>query len=90
VRQSAAVIKARQKGQALEDVIVEVFTPQQQPVPPAGAPQAVEQPSPVPAGVPAGGATLSPEQGPPDIMSLLSGISGTGQPTASVRTVRKR
>jgi len=90
VRQIAAVIKARQKGQALEDVIEEVFTPQPQPVPPAGAQQAVEQPSPVPAGVPAGGATLAPEQGPPDIMSLLSGISGTGQPTASVRTIRKR
>jgi hypothetical protein len=90
VRQIAAVIKARQKGQALEDVIEEVFTPQQQPVPPAGAPQAVEQPSPVPAGVPAGGATLSPEQGPPDIMSLLSGITGGGEPTASVRTIRKR
>jgi hypothetical protein len=90
VRQIAAVIKARQKGQALEDVIEEVFTPQPQPVPPVGAPQAVEQPSPVPAGAPAGGATLSPEQGPPDIMSLLSGISGTGQPTASVRTIRKR
>jgi len=90
VRQIAAVIKARQKGQALEDVIEEVFTPEPQPVPPVGAPQAVEQPSPVPAGAPAGGATLSPEQGAPDIMSLLSGISGTGQPTASVRTVRRR
>jgi hypothetical protein len=90
VRQIAAVIKARQKGQALEDVIEEVFTPEPQPVPPVGAPQAVEQPSPVPAGAPAGGATLSPEQGAPDIMSLLSGISGTGQPTASVRTIRRR
>ena len=89
VRQIAAVIKARQKGQALEDVIEEVFTPQQQPVPPAGAPQAVEQPSPVPAGVPAGGATPEIEQGPPDIMSLLSGITGSGKPTASVRSTRR-
>jgi len=89
VRQIAAVIKARQKGQALEDVIEEVFTPQQQPVPPAGAPQAVEQPSPVPAGVPAGGATPEIEQAPPDIMSLLSGITGTGKPTASVRSTRR-
>ena len=90
VRQIAAVIKARQKGQALEDVIEEVFTPQQQPVPPAGAQQAVEQPSPVPAGAPVGGATPEIQAGPPDIMSLLSGISGSGTPTASVRTVRKR
>jgi hypothetical protein len=89
VRQIAAVIKARQKGQALEDVIEEVFTPQQQPVPPAGAPQAVEQPSPVPAGVPAGGATPQIEEGPPDIMSLLSGITGSGKPTASVRSTRR-
>jgi hypothetical protein len=89
VRQIAAVIKARQKGQALEDVIEEVFTPQPQPVPPAGAPQAVEQPSPVPAGVPAGGATPEIEAAPPDIMSLLSGITGSGKPTASVRSTRR-
>jgi DNA-binding FrmR family transcriptional regulator len=89
VRQIAAVIKARQKGQALEDVIEEVFAPQQQPVPPAGAQQAVEQPSPVPAGVPAGGATPQIEQAPPDIMSLLSGITGGGKPTASVRSTRR-
>ena len=89
VRQIAAVIKARQKGQALEDVIEEVFTPQQQPVPPAGAQEAVEQPSPVPAGVPAGGATPQIEAAPPDIMSLLSGITGGGKPTASVRSTRR-
>ena len=89
VRQIAAVIKARQKGQALEDVIEEVFTPQPQPVPPAGAPQAVEQPSPVPAGASAGGATPQIEAAPPDIMSLLSGITGGGQPTASVRSSRR-
>jgi hypothetical protein len=89
VRQIAAVIKARQKGQALEDVIEEVFTPQPQPVPPAGAQQAVEQPSPVPAGAPAGGATPEIESAPPDIMSLLSGITGGGTPTASVRSTRR-
>ena len=89
VRQIAAVIKARQKGQALEDVIEEVFTPQPQPVPPAGAQQAVEQPSPVPAGASAGGATPEMETAPPDIMSLLSGITGGGTPTASVRSTRR-
>jgi hypothetical protein len=89
VRQIAAVIKARQKGQALEDVIEEVFTPQPQPVPPAGAQQAVEQPSPVPAGASAGGATPEIEQAPPDIMSLLSGITGGGTPTASFRSSRR-
>jgi hypothetical protein len=89
VRQIAAVIKARQKGQALEDVIEEVFTPQPQPVPPAGAQEAVEQPSPVPAGAPAGGATPEIAAAPPDIMSLLSGITGGGTPTASVRSTRR-
>jgi len=92
VRQIAAVIKARQKGQAIEEVVSEIFAPQQQPVPPAGAPQSVEQPSPAPEGVPAGGTSpMAPQpQTPPDVMSLLSGINGGGTPTASVRTVRRR
>ena len=90
VRKIAAVIKARQKGQALEDAIEATFAPQQQPVPPAGTPQAVEQPSPAPVGAPAGGATPAlPPQAPPDIMSLLSGITGSGKPTASVRSTRR-
>jgi hypothetical protein len=92
VRQIAAVIKARQKGQALEDVIETVFTPQQQQVPSAGATnQAVEQPSPAPVGAPAGGTPPElPPAAPPDVMSLLSGITGSGNPTASVRTIRRR
>jgi len=92
VRQIAAVIKARQKGQAIEEVVSEIFAPQQQPVPPAGAPQSVEQPSPAPEGVPAGGTSpMAPaKQTPPDVMSLLSGISGGGTPSASVRTIRRR
>jgi len=92
VRQIAAVIKARQKGQALEDVIETIFTPQQQQVPSAGATnQAVEQPSPAPVGAPAGGTPQElPPAAPPDVMSLLSGITGSGNPTASVRTIRRR
>jgi hypothetical protein len=97
VNKIAAVIKARQKGQALEDAIEATFAPQQ-PVPPAGAASMVEQPSPAPTASPAGGA-LPPEmmggapaeQGPPSIQSLLSSISGaTGQGNASVRTVTRR
>jgi hypothetical protein len=89
VSKIAQVIKARQKGQAIEDAIEEIF-PEQQQVPPAGAPM-VEQPSPAPA-APAGGALIpGPEAGgAPDILSLLSGITGAGQPTASVRTIRRR
>jgi hypothetical protein len=91
VRQIASVIKARQKGRALEDAIEDIFTPQEQ-VPPAGAaPSMVEQPSPAPAEAPVGGAL--PEMAPqeqPSIMSLLSGLTGQGEPTASVRTIRRR
>ena len=41
VRKIAAVIKARQKGQALEDAIEATFAPAPQQVPPAGAPSQV-------------------------------------------------
>ena len=97
VRKIAAVIKARQKGISLEDAIEATFAPQQQ-VPPAGAPQMVEQPSPAPEGVPAGGA-LAPEGMPaemppaeqaPELQSLLSSLSGSGQASASVRTIRRQ
>jgi hypothetical protein len=71
VTKIAQVIKARQKGQAIEDAIEEIFPAQQQ-VPPAGAPM-VEQPSPAPEAL-AGGA-LSPEGGAPlDIQSLLANL----------------
>jgi hypothetical protein len=98
VRKIAAVIKARQKGVALEDAIEATFAPQQQ-VPPAGAPQMVEQPSPAPEGVPAGGAPTAPEGMPaempapeqaPALQSLLSSLSGAGTANASVRTVQRR
>ncbi len=91
VAKIAQVIKARQKGKAIEDAIEEIFMPAEQ-VPPAGAaPSMVEQPSPAPAGAPVGGA-LPPqgEQQIPDVLTLLSGITGGGEPTASVRTIRRR
>lgn len=90
VRKIAAVIKARQKGQALEDAIEASFAPQQQ-VPPAGQAPMVEQPSPAPAASPAGGSP-SPEgapmemQGPPDIQSILTSLTATGKGNARVVT----
>lgn len=94
VQKIAAVIKARQKGQALEDAIETTFAPAEQ-VPPAGAaPAAVEQTSPAPAGAPAGGA-LPPEVNaagqptPPDIMSIISTLSGSGQAGGSIRNVAR-
>jgi hypothetical protein len=95
VRKIAAVIKARQKGQALEDAIEATFAPEQQ-VPPAGAPSQVEQTSPAPAGAPVGGppqeaGMAAPMAQPPqDVMSLISSIAGTGEGNASVRTSRRR
>ncbi len=91
VRKIAAVIKARQKGQALEDAIEATFTPQQQ-VPPAGEPtQMVEQTSPAPSGPPAGGSPVEMQPQPPqDAMSLISSLTGTGKANASVRTSRTR
>lgn len=94
VQKIAAVIKARQKGQALEDAIETTFAPAEQ-VPPAGAaPAAVEQTSPAPAGAPVGGA-LPPEVNaagqptPPDIMSIISTLSGSGQAGGSIRNVAR-
>lgn len=86
VRKIAAVIQARQKGQALEDVIEKVFAPQQ-PNPPAGeATSAVEQPSPAPAAAPVGGSP-SPEGMPqgapmgeatPDIQTIVASLAAQG------------
>ena len=92
VRKIAAVIKARQKGVALEDAIEATFAPQQQ-VPPAGAPQMVEQPSPAPEGVPAGGAPteqggapIEAPQAAPDIQTILSSLSASGAANARAVT----
>ena len=93
VRKIAAVIKARQKGQALEDAIEATFAPQQA-VPPAGVSNpTVEQTSPAPSGAPVGGA-LPPEQGapmeeptpPPDIQTILSSLTSGGKGNARVVT----
>ena len=100
VRKIAEVIKSRQKGQTIEDAIAEIFAPEQQQVPPAGAQSQVEQTSPAPAAASVGGA-LPPEQGgqaqelppqeaAPDIQSLLSSLTSGGEANASVRTIRRR
>jgi hypothetical protein len=49
----------------------------------------VEQPSPVPGGAPAGGAP-SPQAPPPDVMSLISGLTGAGTAQSRVSTTRRR
>jgi len=81
IQRIADVIKARQKGKSIEDIIEDVFAPQ---VPPAGAEPPVEPSSPAPGEPPAGG----PPQGgaPPDMQTLLSSLSSSGVGTASART----
>ena len=82
IRKVAGVIKARQKGQALEDAVENIFAPEE--LPPASAPSMVEQPSPAPAAL-AGG---SPQ--PPTLQSLLSSLTAGGEASASARTVTRR
>ena len=79
------VIKARQKGVAIEDAIEEIFKPEE--LPPTGAPQ-VEQTSPAPA-APVGGIPSEPQQGG-GLQSLLSSLTAGGQASASARTVVRR
>ena len=80
----ADVIKARQKGVAIEDAIEQIFKPE---LPPAGAPQ-VEQMSPAPVAASVGG--LPPQQPGGGLQSLLSSLSSTGKGSASARTVVRR
>ena len=95
VNKIAAVIKARQKGTALEDAIEATFTPQQ-PVPPAGEAPMVEQPSPAPAAAPAGGASspemaagVEPVQPRPDIQTLVSSLTSSGKGSARIATTQR-
>lgn len=84
----ASVIKARQNGMALEDAIADTFTPEPQ-VPPVGAPGSpVEQPSPVPGGAPAGGSP-APAGPPQDVMSIISGLTGSGAAQSRVSTTSR-
>jgi len=87
IQRIADVIKARQKGKAIEDVIEEVFAQQ---VPPAGLAQPVEPSSPAPGEPPAGGpptqAGLPQGGAPPNMQTLLSSLSSSGVGTASART----
>ena len=79
------VIKARQKGVAIEDAIEKIFKPEE--LPPTGATQ-VEQTSPAPS-APVGGISSQPAQGG-GLQSLLSSLSAGGQASASARTVVRR
>ena len=99
----AAVIKGRQQGDPIEQVIAQAFTPQALPSAEAAAP-GQEQPVPGSAGTaPSGGASglsaatggprgVAPGQvgqgGRPPIQYLLAGLTGQGKPTLSSSVTR--
>ena len=88
IQRIADVIKARQKGKAIEDIIEEVFAPQ---VPPAGAEPPVEPSSPAPGEPPVGG----PPQGGnveerPDLQTLLSSLNSSGKAGGTARLSSQR
>ena len=90
VTKIAGVISARQKGQSLEEAIADAFAPKQ-PVPSAGAATpSVEQPSPAPGSVPAGGSPIDMGMAPaapePDLQTILSTLSGSGKATGRITT----
>jgi len=99
VKKIAEVIKGRQKGAAIEDVIQDVFAPENHP---AGAAQSVEQPSvPSAPGAPAGGAqpgSPAPQEPQfrgqveqrPELQTLLSSLNASGKVGSSVRTSNRR
>jgi hypothetical protein len=93
VRQIAETIKGRKAGKNIEDVIEEVFKPEN---PPAGAEVQSEQPVPAAPGVPpAGGAPMPPEamqaqQQRPELQTLLSSLTGGGQTKSVARLSQQR
>lgn len=89
-----SVIKARQKGQALEDAIDAAFAKPEVQVPPAGAaPSMVEQPSPAPAEAPVGGSPSPVEAAPtpaPDVQQILASLTGAGGASGRATTIQRR
>ena len=88
IRKVSDVIKARQKGVAIEDAVGTVFTPEPQ-VPPAGAASPAEPPVPSAPGAPVGG-PIPIEQGRPELQTLLSSLTASGQGNARVSTINRR
>jgi len=83
IQKIAAAIKGRKAGKAIEDVIEDVFTPEN---PPAGTP--VEQTVPSAPGAPVGGA--SAQAGPPDLQMLLSRLTSSGEASGSAQVRQQR
>jgi len=86
IRKISEVIKARQKGTPIEEVVAEIFAPQQ--VPPAEAATPAEPPVPSAPGALAGGPLQA--QARPELQTLLSSLTAGGQGNARVTTAIRR
>ena len=83
IQKIAMAIKGRKAGRSIEDVIEEVFTPEN---PPAGTP--VEQSVPSAPGASAGGAPA--QEGRPDLQMLLSRLTSSGEASGSAQVRQQR
>jgi hypothetical protein len=96
VKALAEIVRGKQKGKQIEDVIAEVFAPEPPPPAPGSAEEAGEPPA-GPPGSEQGGGPLSPQQaslategpnGRPDLSQLIAGMSGSGEPQLGARVSR--
>lgn len=93
LQKMSEIIKGRQKGKALEDVIADVFAPKPPPETPPAAPDiggaGPEAPGgqQLPPGVAPGQAQMGPG-GQPDLMTMLAGLNSGGAPTTNVNVKR--
>jgi hypothetical protein len=100
VQKLTQIVKGLQKGKPIEEVVSEAFAPQQPPPPPAdlgnnalagageGAAGGLTE-SGLMRGVSPGQAGMAPG-GRPDLNVMLAGLTGSGQPTMSAFTARRR
>jgi hypothetical protein len=87
----ATVIKGRQQGQQLEDLIQEAFAapPPEQAGSPGGEPTPGQAPMMGQPGQITGPPGAAPQGGPPAMQSLLAGLSGSGAPTLAAGVRRQ-
>jgi hypothetical protein len=93
VRALAEVVKRRQKGDALEDIIQDVLAPEEPPPAPEvpAAPSRPEAPSASGPLAPESMAGGPPQGGPPpDLQTLLAGLTSSGAPNLGATVSRQR
>ena len=86
IKRIAGIIQGRKTGKNIEDIIEDVFAPEN---PPPGTAQSVEQPVPAAPGVPVGG-EQSQQQARPDMQTLLSQLTSGGRATGSAGIKQQR